>query len=79
MPPLRNKLNELCVTAQTLVDDHCVRRASGLFEAYKQFYSKVVQIHDCGSRLEAAILDLGKQQRRLGDKLKVVSLWFAIL
>ena len=34
----RNKLKELCVTAQTLVEDHCVKRANSLFDAYKQFY-----------------------------------------
>ncbi|XP_005093119.1 serine/threonine-protein kinase TBK1 [Aplysia californica] len=67
----KNKLKELCITARTLVEDHCVNRASMLFEAYKQFYSKVVQIHDSGERLDALVIDIYKQQKRLCDKLKV--------
>jgi len=67
----KNKLKELCITAQTLVDDHCIKRANMLFEAFKEFYSKVVQIHDSTDRLEALVTDINKTQRKLSDKLKV--------
>ncbi|CAG5120800.1 unnamed protein product [Candidula unifasciata] len=67
----KNKMKELCLMAQTLVDDDCTKKANQLYSAFKQLYSKAVQIHDTGERLEALVSDISHMQGRLVDKLKV--------
>ncbi|CAL1534551.1 unnamed protein product [Lymnaea stagnalis] len=66
----KNKMKEICVTAQTLVDDDCTKKAQQLFLSFKQFYSKAVQINDAGERLDGLISDISNAQTRLIGKLK---------
>ncbi|BFZ10720.1 hypothetical protein BsWGS_13759 [Bradybaena similaris] len=67
----KNKMKELCLMAQTLVDDDCTKKANQLYTTFKQLHSKAVQIHDAGERLEITVSDISHTQGRLVDKLKV--------
>ncbi|GFN84469.1 serine/threonine-protein kinase tbk1-like [Plakobranchus ocellatus] len=67
----KNKMKEICVTAQTLVEDDCTTKSAQLFKAFKQAYSRAVQIHDSGERLEGLVKDILHMQERLVEKLRV--------
>ncbi|KAK3706246.1 hypothetical protein RRG08_056465 [Elysia crispata] len=67
----KNKMKEICVTAQTLIEDDCSTKSFNLFKAFKQCYSRAVQIHDAGERLEGLVKEMLHIQDRLVDKLKV--------
>lgn len=66
----KNKMKEICVTAQTLIEDDCTTKSSNLFKAFKQCYSRAVQIHDAGERLEALVKDMMQLQNKLVEKLR---------
>uniref|UniRef100_A0A2C9JUE3 Protein kinase domain-containing protein n=1 Tax=Biomphalaria glabrata TaxID=6526 RepID=A0A2C9JUE3_BIOGL len=67
----KNKMKEICVTAMTLVDDDCTKKALHLFSAFKQLYCKAVQINDAGERLEILMSEISHEHGRLVNKLKV--------
>ncbi|GFR66556.1 serine/threonine-protein kinase TBK1 [Elysia marginata] len=66
----KNKMKEICVTAQTLIEDDCTTKSVKLFKAFKQCYSRAVQIHDAGERLEMLVREMLQTQDRLVEKLR---------